>query len=418
MRPTVSALLIVICAVQTVAARAPQITERLQQVVRPVTELVLKDNSLAAELSRLVARNDATGRIATLVRLEKQKGISDLVRVVEDGYIPTLTAMENMIAQLENVADLKGVDAEVIRLAYSDAVMAGIAKALSDGTIVAIDAGVASDVAEDMQLFVMVTLAEAMQEHADGIGALVVELARILSDTTTQNLELQGATAVDGQAASYERQVVKAVAAVVGRYTSGLSFKWMARPIDTEIRASKFNSRAAADDNGLPVQQVVDHYHQKQASTQQQRAVYQAMIDSLDAISSSVQWRSFPLKVPEIKKELRKLGFIRYGYSNGKHPIMVTANGNRLRVPASGSIKDGNQTKDLLKQARSIRFREELENWQVVDGSWQDKRQTLLDHIASVSELDKQDEKYAQKLKNLERALKDMQTYIYIHDSR
>lgn len=630
MRSLIVALLLS-CGVHTAAARAPQASQHLPCTLQPLRELVLKDNPFATELLRMLILNTA-GESAPL---EQQQMITDLVRVVEDGYIPTLSEMENILSQLENTDSLKGVGADTLRAAHTAAVIAGLETALHDATIVAIADDVASDVAEDIELFVSVKLAEAIHGHADKLGALAAQLAQTLNtaralpgaaaeqtlraeqqvaevvgellarytsqaqlaephalastaetsrsaaeQTRPQTIEhyqrllrgLEGETSPEmaktmnetlsklhglraEQTQAFEhfkrkmaaenvqraalsayvekkipsRDVVKpAIAAIknsilythllaafadlgtdadkLNRYLAGNAVlseaelqqvclhttctieispmlavervlaeyvslttllgedslpelageeqeifaaalavykRRMQPPTEKKAASSKQLRSPTAPSAAIPLPQddskalspktkakakrarrKYEKRRQEQAAAQQQQTDYREIIAKLIAIDSQVNLNSPPLSRVRIESNLKRLGFNRVE-GGGSHPQMSTQKNASLRV-VNTKMKDINQTRDLFKQARSIRFREELNDWQGIEGSWQDKRQALLDHLNTrLNELEKNKDKKDKKqvraqahLSKLERAIRDMGSYIHLHDSR
>ena len=230
---TLAIFLVVACFVQTAFARMPATT-----IVRPASKLVFNGNMFAAELSRIVALNTKDNWSPTSLL----NNIPNFTSATEEGYIPTITEMEAMIAELEN-AKFKDMNAAALRSAYHAAVQQGIGLALDDGTALEIGANVPTDTAEAVRSYVSY-LADAMQEQ--GIEGIHVAMEDIISDGDTQHLEAASAAGGDNNSAAV--QTVEAVGALLGSYTPEAE----ATAANTEVKNTELGELKTSTAEQLP----------------------------------------------------------------------------------------------------------------------------------------------------------------------
>ena len=88
---------------------------------------------------------------------------------------------------------------------------------------------------------------------------------------------------------------------------------------------------------------------------------------------------------------------------------METVKGNRLSISGQTDELGKGVVSKILKQARSIRFMEELQDWDVITiaDDWQSKRQALLAYVSErIGELSKEN---TAPLVSLRQAISDME---------
>lgn len=202
---TLFALLIITCCIQTGLA----MPTGLNRVVHPARKLLFKNNAFAAELLKITDLNTKPQWNSTSLL----RNIPNFTSAIEEGYIPTITEMEEMIVELEKSA-LKDINADALRLAYNEAVQQGIGSALKNGTALEIGDNVPPDIVEAVRFHVEY-LEIVMQDK--GIKGIPEAVAEIISEADIQYLEAASAAAGDNNHTAI--QTGGAMSELLGRYT-------------------------------------------------------------------------------------------------------------------------------------------------------------------------------------------------------
>ena len=201
---TLAISLILACFVQTALARMPATA-----IVRPASELVLRNNSFAAELLRIVASSTTSQWNSTSLL----NNIPNFTSATEEGYIPTITEMEEMLIKLEKF-DLKDTDVAELRSVYDEAVRQGLISALNNGTALKIAGNVSDEYAEAVGEYASLLALEIQKE---GIKGIFVAIAEIIGEGDIQSL--QGSLAEERDSGHAAMQTGEAMDALLGKYT-------------------------------------------------------------------------------------------------------------------------------------------------------------------------------------------------------
>ena len=173
---TLAISLILACFVQTALARMPATA-----IVRPASELVLRNNSFAAELLRIVASSTTSQWNSTSLL----NSIPNFASATEEGYIPTITEREELLIELEKFG-LKDIDVAELRSAYDKTVEKGLGLALHNGTALEIVGNVSEEYTVAVSGYASY-LADVIQEQ--GIKAIPAEIREIIKEGDIGHLE-------------------------------------------------------------------------------------------------------------------------------------------------------------------------------------------------------------------------------------
>ena len=230
---TIAISLILACFVQTALARMPATA-----IVRSTSELVLRNNSFAVELLRIVASNKTPQWNPTLLN-----SIPNFASATEEGYIPTITEREELLIELEKF-DLKDIDVAELRSAYDEAVEQGLGLALHNGTALEIVGNVSEEYTVAVSSYASY-LADVIQEQ--GIKAIPAEIREIIKEGDIGHLELGLAgEGEDGGHAAVETG--DAVQELYVQYTQEVE----AAEVDTEVENTEPGELTTSTSEKLP----------------------------------------------------------------------------------------------------------------------------------------------------------------------
>ena len=200
---TLAISLILACFVQTALARMPATA-----IVRPASELVLRNNSFAVELLRIVASNKTPQWNPTLLN-----NIPNFASATEEGYIPTITEREELLIELEKF-DIKDIDVAELRSAYDKTVEKGLGLALHNGTALEIVGNVSEEYTVAVVEYASLLALEIQKE---GIKVIPVAIAELIGEGDIQFLE--GSLAAGRDSGHAAMQTGEAMDALLGKYT-------------------------------------------------------------------------------------------------------------------------------------------------------------------------------------------------------
>ena len=231
---TLAISLILACFVQTALARMPATA-----IVRSTSELVLRNNSFAVELLRIVASNKTPQWNPTLLN-----SIPNFASATEEGYIPTITEREELLIELEKF-DLKDIDVAELRSAYDEAVEQGLGSALRNGTALEIADNVSEEYAEAVSSYASY-LADVIQE--EGIKAIPAEIVGIMKDEGLRSSPEGGSLLPEEGIGHPAVETGNAVEELYVQYTQEVE----AAEVDTEVENTEPGELTTSTSEKLP----------------------------------------------------------------------------------------------------------------------------------------------------------------------
>lgn len=176
---------------------------------------------------------------------------------------------------------------------------------------------------------------------------------------------------------------------------------------DTEAEQEKLVAEKQATQEARDYNEA----RKREAAEQDKRQSYQTMADTLIEINSHKPPSNSILTKELLSETMKGMGFEHVVEGGTSHPDkMVTAIGNKLNLPNTHRRETVGAQRAIFKQARHLRFMEEMEKWTEVEGDWKAKRDLLVNYLNNRIGDTTTSQEQREVLNRLSKALNEMET--------